>query len=197
MDDKTLNEKESITLITQMINNAKGRFSENGHLYLLWGWTVLVCSIAQFVLMKYVKIEQHYFVWFATWLVLIYQVIYLRRQKKKEKVKDYAHDIIGMVWMAFVVLMFLMGFICVRMLQDNAYELIGPAFLSLYGMPTVLSGTILRFRPLVIGGVCCWILALISTFIPAEYRMLLLPVAVIAAWIIPGYLLRSRHQKTL
>ena len=66
-----------------MINTAKGRFSENGHLYLLWGWTIFVCSIAQFILINYVKFEQHYLVWLSTWLVFIYQAIYLSRQKKK------------------------------------------------------------------------------------------------------------------
>jgi hypothetical protein len=75
------------------------------------------------------------------------------------------------------------------------YKFINPGFLALYGMPTVLSGVILRFRPLIIGGVCCWALSVGASFISFEYQLLFLGAAVIAAWIIPGYLLRSRFKK--
>ncbi len=197
MEEKILTEKESFALITQMINKAKGRFSENGHLYLLWGWAVLICSITEFILLNYVKFEQHYLVWLAMWGIFIYQLFYLRRQKKKEKVKAYTDEIIAVVWISFVVLMFLFGFLFGKLIEEEYYRFINPGFLALYGMPTVLSGTILRFRPLIIGGVCCWILAIMAAFIPYQYQLLLLAAAVIAAWIIPGYMLRKKYQKSL
>ena len=43
MDTEKLSEQESLTIISNMINKAKGEFSENGHLYLLWGWVILIC----------------------------------------------------------------------------------------------------------------------------------------------------------
>lgn len=196
MDDR-ISPEQSMQLISSMINRAKNRFGENGHLYLLWGWAVLICSVAQYILINFVQYEHHYIVWFSMWLVLIYQVIYLRRQKRKVVVKAYTDEIIGVVWITFVILMFLFGVLFGTLMGGDYYRFINPVFLALYGMPTVISGTILRFRPLVIGGVCCWLLSIISTFLPYEFQFLLLPVAVIAAWIIPGYLLRKRYQKSL
>jgi hypothetical protein len=178
-----------------MINRAKDRFSENGHLYLLWGWAVLICSIAQYILMNIVKWEQHSLVWISMWLVFIYQMIYISRKKKKEKVRTYTDEIISVVWITFIVLMVLFGFLFGRILGEEYYRFINPGFLAIYGMPTVLSGAILRFRPLIMGGIACWALALISAFIPYEYHLLLLGVAVIVAWIIPGYLLRNKYNK--
>lgn len=194
MPEERFSPEQSLQLIGTMINKAKGRFSENGHLYLLWGWAVLVCSITQFILMKYVKWENHYLVWLSMWLVLIYQAIYLSRRKKKEKVRTYTDEIIAVVWITFVVLMFLFGFLFGSLLGGEYYRFINPGFLTLYGMPTVLSGTILRFRALIIGGVSCWLLAILSVFIPYDYQLLLLAVAVVCAWIIPGYLLRKRFK---
>jgi len=186
---------QSLEVIQTMINTARNQFSENGHLYLLWGWVVLVCSLAQFVLMNYVKYEYHYMVWMLTWLAFIYQFIYLYRNKRKEKVRTYADSLIGFVWTAFIILMFLFGFLIAREAGDNSYKFMGPAFLALYGMPTFLSGVILKFRPLVIGGVACWLLCIATTYIPHEYQLLMLALAMIIAWIIPGYAFRAKYKK--
>lgn len=186
---------QGLELIQSMINKARNRFSENGHLYLLWGWTVFVCSVAQFILLHFFQYPHHYMVWVLTWIIVIYQIFYLNRRKKNAKVKTYTDDILGFVWITFVILMFLFGFLFGQILGESYYKLMNPGFLALYGMPTFLSGIILKARPLVIGGICCWVLSIISTFIPYEYQLLLLSLAVIIAWIIPGYVLQARFKK--
>lgn len=192
-NDKEISPGESIQLIESMINRAKDRFNENGHLYLLWGWTVLICSIGHFILLKYVRYEKHYLIWMLTWIVAIYQIIYLAKRKKKEKVKTYSEDILGYVWLTFIVSMFLIGFVFMRGQAEYYYKLINPVFLILYGIPTFLSGIILRFKPLKAGGISCWVLSVLSTFIPYEYQLLMLSIAMLAAWIVPGYMLRAKY----
>jgi hypothetical protein len=187
---------EGLELIQSMINRAKDKFTENGHLYLLWGWVVFICSITQFVLLNYFRYEKHYLVWMACWLVVIYQLFYLAKRKKREQVRTYTGDIIGYVWLTFVVAMFLMGFVFGRVLGDEYYRMVSPGFLVLYGIPTFLSGIILRFRALVIGGISCWILSVIAVFVPPQYQLLFLSAAMLVAWIIPGYLLRLKYKKT-
>lgn len=186
---------EGLEIIQSMINRAKDKFSENGHLYLLWGWVVFICSVTQFILLNYTGFEKHYMVWMVTWLVVIYQIFYLARRKKREQVRTYTDDIVGYVWLAFVVAMFLMGFLFGRVLGDQYYKMVSPGFLVLYGIPTFLSGIILRFRPLVIGGIACWTLSVVCIFIPPQFQLLLLSAAMLIAWIIPGYLLRSKYKK--
>jgi len=65
----------------------------------------------------------------------------------------------------------------------------------MYGMPTFLSGIILKFRPLIIGGVCCWVFSFFSSFVASEYQSLFIAAAVIVAWIIPGYILKQIFKK--
>jgi hypothetical protein len=186
---------ESLALIQSMINKAKHQFSDNGRLYLLWGWVVFLCSTTQFILINYVKYEKHYLVWMVTWLAFIYQAIYMYKHKRKTNVKTYTDDILGFVWITFVVLMFLFGYLFGQIMGDEYYKFINPGFLALYGMPTFLSGKILRFRPLLIGGLTCWALSIVSTFVPYSYQLLVLSLGVAIAWIIPGYILQARYKK--
>ena len=197
MPEENFSPEQSLQLIGTMVNKARNRYSENGHLYLLWGWAVFACCIVQFILLNVIHFEQHYLVWFSMWLVLIYQFFYLRKQHKKIRVKAYTDEIIAAVWISFIVLMFLFGFLFGKLMGSEYYRYLNPAYLALYGMPTVISGSILRFRPLIVGGVTCWVLSILSPFVAYEYQLLLLAAAVVAGWIIPGYLLRIRYNKTI
>ena len=95
--EELFNEKQSLELITGIINKAKNNFSESGMLYLVWGITILFCSLAQFVLNSIMGYKNVYYVWFLTLPVYIYQVIFLYKKKKKETVKTYTDEIIGYV----------------------------------------------------------------------------------------------------
>lgn len=191
-EETIMSERESIELITSMINKAKNRFSQRGHLYLLWGWVILVCCITQFVLLHFFQFTSAYYVWLFTWIVVIYQTIYLVKNKKTQKAKTYTSEINAMVWLTFFICVMLVIFICI---QFKKFEMVNPILLVLYGMPTFLSGVIIKFKPLIIGGICCWVIAAISPFIGIDYQLLLIALAVVAAWIIPGYLLQKRYKK--
>lgn len=193
--ESSFTQVESLELIQSMINKAKNRFTENGHLYLLWGWLVLICSVTQFVLLHFVHYPRHYMVWISTWALVIYQTIYIYRREKKAKVQTYTNDIIGYVWITFVIMMVLFAFLFGQVMGQEYYKFINPGFLALYGMPTFLSGTILRFKPLRIGGICCWALSCIAPFVPYDYQLLLLALAVVIAWIVPGYILQAKYKK--
>lgn len=187
--ENSFNEKESLELITGMINKAKNKFSESGTLYLVWGITVLICSVTQFVFGNLMGYQHAYYFWFFTWVVYIYQAIFLFRKKKKLKVKTYTDEILGYVWICFIICSFVMLFI---LIHNKRFELIYSTILVLYAIPTFLSGAILKAKPLLIGGICCWLLASMSIFISVQYHLLLISVAVLLAWIIPGLYLRNK-----
>ncbi len=190
--ETVLNESQSLELIASMINKAKNNFAENGMLYLLWGWVVLICCTTQFIASYFFNLPYAHFVWFLTWAVVIYQIFYLRKRKQLQRSKTYTNEITGMVWLVFFICMVLVIFISIQF--QNA-EMINPLLLVLYGVPTVLSGAIMKFKPLVFGGIFCWVLAVISPFVKVEFHMLLIALSVIAAWIIPGYLLQVKYKK--
>ena len=183
---------ESLSIISSMINNARNRISETGHLYLLWGIVIFVCCITQFIMLHFFNNNNTYYIWYTTWVVALYQFYYLFKKRKKEKVKTYTDEIIGYVWITFMVCSFILIYILIK---NHVFIAINPVVLVMYGMPTFLSGVILRFKPLRIGGVLCWLLSFVALFTSYEYQLLLLSLAVIIAWIIPGFLLRSKYKK--
>ncbi|MFC4232417.1 hypothetical protein ACFOW1_10975 [Parasediminibacterium paludis] len=202
MGKKHFSPQESLALIESMIQKAQNKFAENGHLYLLWGWTVFVCSFLQFVLLHFFQYQYHYRIWGITWLVAIYQMIYLKRKKRERTVKTYYDEVIGYVWISFVAAMFLIGYAISNTgsMFSAYYTLFTPCILVLYGIPVFLSGILLRFKPLTIGGVGCWIISFVAstslTKIPYDYQLLFIPITMLVAWIVPGYLMRKKYLQT-
>ena len=192
MQTENFSPKDSLLLIDSMINQAKSRFSENGFLYLMWGWVILFCSLGQFILMQLQLFKHPEMIWMITWLAVIFQVIYLIKTKKKEVVKTYSENIINYIWISFGISMFIISFILGK---SQGWNNIYPLFLMLYGTPTFLSGVVMQFTPLKVGGIVCWVLAIVSTLIPPVYGLLLLAAAMVAAWIVPGYLLRKKYNQ--
>lgn len=197
MPDKPINEIESFQIIQEMIQKARNHFTENGHLYLIWGWVILFCSIAHFILDHFYHFPGFDRVWLLTWVVLIYQFYYIYKKRKQERARTYTDKLVGYVWMAFGLALFLCAFAVVYVSRESGVKVFGvlyPVFLALYGIPTFLSGVILKVPPLQRGGLYCWALSLISIFLPSDFQILLLGAAAIVAWIIPGFWLQRYHK---
>lgn len=191
-NDTNFSPTESLAIIESMINKAKNNFSNDSFLYLLWGWVVFFCSITHFVLLKLMIIKHPEMIWMLTWFAVIVQIIYLIKQKKKERVKTYADEVINFLWICFGISMFTITFIFARL---NTWNVMFPIALMMYGFPTFLTGVIMKFNPLKIGGIICWLLSIAATFIQPIYALLFLAIAMLAAWIIPGYLLKAHFKK--
>lgn len=192
--ERTLTEQESLLLIGQMIQNAKQTVQENGVIYLIWGWLVFVASLSQYILLTVVKSEYNYLPWPILMISgAIISIIYGNRDNKKEKVKTHIGNFMKYLWIAFgVALAFVLVYMSKIGIQAGY-----PLILVVYGIGTFVSGGALNFRPLIIGGICCWILAVISVFVRFEYQLLLLSLAILVSYIVPGHLLNSRaaHEK--
>lgn len=191
MESENFSPKDSLLLIDSMINKAKNRLTENGFLYLLWGWVVFACAIFHFTVVKLKLFKHPEWVWTLTWAVMIYQIIYLVKLKRKEKVKTYSDDIIDAIWTCFGICMLVLTIIMGRY---NLWIYLNSLVLLFYGIPTFLSGFVMRFTPLKLGGICCWLLAIASTFVAPVYFLILIAMAVLVAWIIPGYQLRKKFK---
>lgn len=193
MPDEHFSEQESFAIISSMINKARNQFTENGHLYLLWGWVIFICSSGQFILQHVLQVKYYYLIWLLTWPTLGYQIVYLWRRIKHSRVRTYTDEIIGYVWLVFFICTLLLIALLIRQLISPDFQTV--IWLVMYGMPTFLSGAIIRYRGLMMGAVCCWLLAITSAFVPVAYHMLLLSAAVICGWILPGYGMQKKFNK--
>ena len=181
-------DQKSLLLIEEMINKAKNHYSENGFLYLFWGWLVFGVSLAHYLLLL-IDYPYPFLPWMLMPMGTIFTIIYIARTGSVKAVKTYADEIIGYVWIAFFVALMIV-LIFMQRLQLSTYPLV----MLLYGVPTFISGGILKHRPLIYGAVSCWALAIISFYQPFNVQLLLLALAVLLAYIIPGYLLKRKFN---
>lgn len=190
--ETNLSAQESLKLIEQMINTAKNRFSNNSFLYLLWGWVIFICSMGHFILLTTKLMQRPEKIWLLIAVAIITQIIYAIKYQKKEQITSYADEILSYVWTCFGIAITVLSIIAIK---NNNWIIFYPTILMLYGIPTFLSGAIMKFLPLKIGGIVCWILAIVALFVKPIYLLLLVGIAVLTAWIIPGYLLKKLHQQ--
>ena len=68
-------------------------------------------------------------------------------------------------------------------------------FLLLYGFPSIITGGYRKFKPMLWGGILCWICCVITVFTPNDIDMLLTALSASAAWLIPGIILYQKNVK--
>lgn len=188
--EKELTSQESLELITKMINKARRDYLDSGLSALLWGSVITFCSLVAFA-NTYLNWRALDYVWFLTIVAVVPQIIIAIREAKNRKHRAYDDDIMGGIWISFAIAVFLLSyFVNVYHVTEQA-----PLFLILYGIPTFGTGYARRFKPMLVGGVACWVLAVISHYTPFPYVLLCITVAALVAWFIPGLILRKCYLK--
>ena len=191
-NEKMMTGEESLKIITEMINRTKVNISQGSFHLLLWGWLIFLCSLADYILMRFTGFEHSYYVWFLVIPGIFVSLIYGFTKGRQAKVHTYAEMIYMWTWIGF-----LGAFIALFFIQAKRMEMFGQYILLLAGFATFVSGIIIRFRPLIIGGISFWIIAIAVSFTGPSIAPLGMPLAVITGYLIPGYMLKNRvgHDK--
>jgi hypothetical protein len=183
---------ESLQLIHSMINKTRANLRENRIYFLLWGWVSFIAIISQFILKVVLRYEHHYLVW---WLVIptaIITIVYSMRTRKSHAVKTYIGESMSNLWtgigVSFSILSLIISY------SNGGWNNAWPFFILFYGLGTFVSGRILQFTPLVIGGIFNWALAIASIYVDFDYQLLLAAAAILTSYIIPGYLLGTNKK---
>jgi hypothetical protein len=183
---------ESLKLIQAMIGKAKSEFTDNAFYFLMWGWLVLASALLQYVLFVWIKVNWHYMAWLLIVPAIVYTIFRSTRDASKRKVTTYIDESIGALWQgigisfnALMAIFFIIGW-------QQAY----PFFILMYGIGTFISGGIIRFKPLQVGGALCWVLAVLTALLPYAEQILMLALAILISYLIPGYLLKKQGRQT-
>jgi hypothetical protein len=191
MENKySLSGEESLDIIRRMITTAKQELKDESFYFLLWGWLVFISCLVHYIMIQINSPYQG-----ISWAVLmplggIITMVYGIKQDKKTRVKSYIDELMKYVLIAFLVSLFTV-LIFMSKLGLNTY----PMVMIIYGIWLFVSGGALKFRPLIIGGIVNWIMAVIAFFFNFEIQLLILATAVLLGYIIPGHLLKLRFMK--
>ncbi len=186
-NEKVLTGEESLKIITEMISKTKVSISQGSFHLLFWGWLILLCSLSEYLLYRFTDFANSWYVWLFVIPGVFVSMAYGFIKGRKEQVHTYATTLYVWTWMAFLV-----STIVLFVLLSDRMGSVGPYVLTVAAIPTFISGFILKFRPLIAGGVTFWIFALIGHFGGTDLASLSVPVAMLTGYLIPGYLLKRR-----
>lgn len=196
MEEKKFNEKHALELIESMIGTAKQDIKENGFYFMLWGWLVFIAALLNIYILMFTSFEYHS----IPWMVLmplggILTAIYSSRKKPVKRVKTYVEENIRYMIQAFAISMFL---VCLLMPAANQWRAFYPTIMIIYAIWLYVSGGMLKFKPLMLGGLANWIIAGFCYFSNrTEVHLALIALAVLLGYIIPGHLLKSRAARNV
>ncbi|MDN5205401.1 hypothetical protein QQ008_28710 [Fulvivirgaceae bacterium BMA10] len=187
IDKEQLTNEKSLEIITNMIAAAKGKVDKNSFYFLLWGWVCVLANIGHYYILKFTDYPEPQIVWVITIPAAIVSAIYGYFQRKRASVKTHLGTIAFWIWMAFLI-----SLVLILIFAHRINYQINPMIMILTASATFISGIILRFKPLIIGGILFWVFAVLALLSSLEYQYLIGAIALITGYLIPGYMLKKR-----
>lgn len=212
MEEHKMTEKESLELISKMINKAKNSYHDSGIGPILWGSVITLCSLVTYFQIHF-QFKLPFDIWLLTLIAIVPQIFIVAKEKRNNKVRSYDDSIMDSVWMCFGISIFLLIFINTNIVKQlnpvfqiyidvkgtrpefNYSSFTTSFFLLLYGIPTIITGSCRGMKPMLYGGIICWICCIVSVYTKGEWDMLLTAFSAICAWLIPGIILWGRYKK--
>jgi cell division protein FtsW (lipid II flippase) len=191
MEAENFSEQDSLKLINEMIGKAKKSYITKGTASIVWGIIIFLCSIINWS-EQHFKYNFPFDIWLLTLVALILQVYFSIKENRSRQFVSYEGIVIQHTWIAFSASIFILSFYLARHSQNGQSATL---IMMLYGIPTYITGGVTKFKPMIFGGVFCWVASFISIYTSIEIDLLLIAVCGLFAWLIPGVILWNRYQK--
>ena len=195
---ETFDEQQSIQVIREMIQVSQKKLKNDGILFILWGWVMFCVYVGSYILSRIVLSHSlrnvlNYSGYLLGILALAFTVYYILKHQKR--VQTYIGISLRYVWISMAVGLILVNLIQFNVLHKIIFELQQPIFMVLIAFATVITGGILRYNMIIIGGIIFGILAYGCSFMSLQNQMLVEALAWIIAFIIPGHILYAKRDK--
>ncbi len=186
-----LNPEESLRIITQMIQSTKRSIKGSSFYFLFWGWLSLIANLGQFYLQEFTNFSSPHMIWLVAipgWIVTMFYSFKTSRRSDKRPA-TYGGKLIMWMWIGFVIsIVIVIG-------GGMHFNFQITALIMLFaGLATFMTGIILKFRPLIMGGSTFWILTPIALWIGIQYSPIIMAAGLITGYLIPGYLLKNADE---
>ena len=188
--EKQLSNQESLQLINRMIHEAKGYFYESGIGALVYGFSIIACSILAWLRdAQIITFPFHPFYMLIP--VFFVQSFIQVKEEKKKQAKTFTDEAIDYVWVGYFLAVFTSF---TAAFAGYNYAIIS-FVLILTGLAAFLTGALSKFRYHIVAAIITWLLAAFSFFVQNANIYLLLAGAALLVWVIPGFILNSMFRK--
>lgn len=209
MEDKKLNEKESLEVITAMIARTKERYMlGDGNIMLLWGYVVVAVSLLVWSLLVITGNHAFNWLWFLIWIIGGTVTPHMAQKKQKDYgVKSYSDRLSSRIWTTVGISSILSTAFCLGFMLlagIDTWKMMFAFALIIVPSAEISQGIIINEKSLVAGGwiglvtgiftLCC-IIGHVDLY--ASWFMPMFILAFTGMMIVPGHILnyKARHQK--
>lgn len=183
--------QQSLDLINEMISKAKKSYTSKGIASIVWGSLITFCGLANWVEIHFKKDFGD--IWLLTLIALIPQIYFSIKEKRSKNFIAHNEITINFIWIAFTVSMFITSFYVANFIRIN----VSPLIMMLFGIPTFIIGGMSNFKPMIFGGIFCWIMSIVSMYTSVEIDVLLMAACGLFAWLIPGIIVWRHYKKSM
>ena len=185
--EETLTPNESLDIINQMVNQARFNFSKNSVFFIIWAVLLIGAALYQFVAQQTQFTQLFWIGWPIAGIAGgMISGFYGNRLEKQQGHTTHLDRMYNSIWMVYLATL-------IMMLVALGYNRIEPSgfIMVLTGLPTVLTGRLLKFPPLVYGGISLWVFGLLAIFVLPQFASLLFIASMITGYLIPGLMMRN------
>ncbi len=183
--------QESLAIIQNMIQDARDRFSESGHIYVFWGGFIFILALAQYILLQTPYAWANYYPYFLTPLGSLYSARYYGKKKPASKSQNRISRLIQQLWIVISINILLLAFFFFWALQTALI----PIILILSGIGVILSGTSLQERIIIFAGIGSNVLGFLAFWVELDTQPLVLAIAALISYFLPGLRLRQQYKR--
>lgn len=191
MEERKLNEKESLELIAQMIQNTKNRLETNcGMPFLFWGYTTIFVSLLVWFLVVTTRNYYWQYLWFLL-PIIAGTGTYLSTRNQQPGIKTHLDKVINYIWLVFGITGFLISMLAMFFWQLPILFMV----LLLMGMGTTLTGLVIGYKTVTICGTLGALSSIGCLFYPGLNQILIFAPVFIFMMVIPGHVLNHAARK--
>lgn len=191
MENKEFTPSESLSLIANVISEAKSRFKDNGFSFIFLGLCSFIASLSQFVLLKLEYYQINYYPYII--MPIAAGITYFYYRKKRSAVKS--KNIIGTLFSIISAIMGINLMISGFFFWGKFGIALIPFMLILFSVWSALTGVLIKNRIFLISGIVINIIAYLSFYIGREYHPLVLSIVSLIGIVIPGILLNYSSKE--
>lgn len=205
MEDRKLTEKESLEIITSMIARTTERYIGNANILLMWGYLVVLTTIAVWILLDVTHNNAWNWLWFAIPVVGFTAGSVMKKNHRGRKtVKTYSDRVTSKLWTIVGVSEIVVAILCLLMqcfADVNCWSAMLVYSLLVVPCAEIAQGILLRENSLFFGGLVgltvgvitlCLIVGGIVLY--ANWYLPIFIIAFVAMMIIPGHILNYKAK---
>jgi Flp pilus assembly protein TadB len=193
-EEKSLDYKQSLNLIEQMIASARNDHRERGDGWLIWGWLLFIASVLSIVCMLLEYYDPIEWIWGVLVFIGFSIAFLISARRKRNEVLTYVQSLLRKFKIGFFISLFTL--IAASYITKSYYAF--GYYYILYAFWMFIHGSAIRFTPLIVGACINWAAAILIFFTKDDFLsiMIISAVAILAGYLVPGYMLRSQYNRS-